>query len=160
MTVFPSQFNAPHGLGAFVNSSLDDDRFHLLVADRNNHAIRSISAICSFPCENDGRCIGSNLCLCKPGWSGEDCSSPICSRPCPNRKICTAPGTCSCVPGYEGEHCDQALCMQKCQHGICSFPDTCLCISGWFDFECGKIFVIAVQYITLVKISVLLQRLN
>jgi len=59
--------NSPKGLGAFVNSSTDYNKYHLSVADRNNHVVRSISSVCSFICENDGRCVGPNQCLCRKG---------------------------------------------------------------------------------------------
>ena len=96
--------------------------------------------MCSFICENDGRCIGPNQCQCHGGWTGEDCSIPICSLNCTSRQVCVAPDTCTCIPGYGGEFCDQPLCQQKCRHGTCISPDTCACFSGWFDFQCGKNF--------------------
>ena len=38
----------------FVNASLGESEF-LYIADTENHRIRAISAVCSFPCENMGR---------------------------------------------------------------------------------------------------------
>lgn len=52
----------------------------LYVADAGNHAIRAISAVCSFVCENNGTCIGPDSCQCRSGWMGYDCSIPSCEE--------------------------------------------------------------------------------
>jgi len=135
----PSQeakFGTPTGIGAFVNASLDDNVNFLVIADRNNHAIR---ATCSLICENGGRCIGPEQCKCLDGWGGEDCTTPTCTSPCGERELCVGPNTCGCIPGYrgEGKGCNEPLCVQECEHGgTCSAPDTCSCLPGWFDANC------------------------
>ena len=131
-----AQFYHPSGLGAFVNASLDDVSWFMFVADRDNHVIRGMSAVCTFPCENGGRCVGPDKCLCEEGWSGRDCTKPVCENPCGQRELCVAPDTCDCIPGYFGESCLEAKCAQKCQNGHCSAPDVCTCDAGWFDSNC------------------------
>ena len=132
------QFYHPSGLGAYVNATLDDSARLLYVADRTNNAVRGVSAVCAFPCENGGVCVGPDLCRCEPGWTGPDCTRPVCGAPCPIRELCVAPDTCGCVPGHEGEGCAEATCAQPCRNGgRCSAPDTCSCETGWFGPDCG-----------------------
>ena len=132
-----AKFATPTGVAAFVNASLDDSSRLLFVADRNNHAIRAMSAACAFPCENGGRCIGNDVCSCPEGWEGEDCSRPRCDEPCGARQLCVGPNQCDCIPGYIGESCTDALCVQDCKNeGQCVAPDTCTCSPGWFDANC------------------------
>ena len=132
-----AMFTTPTGIAAYVNASLDDSSHLLYVADRNNHAIRAVSAVCSFPCENGGRCVGNDVCLGPDGFQGEDCSRPTCDEPCGPRQLCVAPNQCACIPGHSGEDCSMALCAQNCENnGRCTAPDTCSCFPGWFDANC------------------------
>ena len=134
---FSSQFNQPSGIGAFANSSLDDATHFVFIADRDNHVIRGMSAVCTFRCENGGRCLGPDFCQCKEGWTGLDCTKPVCIRSCFSREVCVAPDTCECIPGWTGDDCRQATCVQNCENsGYCSAPDTCTCSHGWFDPNC------------------------
>ena len=131
------QFRYPSGIGAFVNSSLDDTMHFMFVADRDNHAIRGMSSVCTFLCENDGICVGPDKCQCKEGWIGIDCTKPVCSSPCSSRELCVAPETCDCIPGFRGDGCKDATCAQVCENGgQCHAPDTCSCTHGWFDSNC------------------------
>jgi len=131
------KFGTPTGIAAYTNSTLNDHSNFLFVADRNNHVIRGISSTCMFPCENGGRCIGSDLCECPDGWRGVDCTRPQCSSDCGDRKLCVAPNICSCVPGYNGFDCTETQCVQTCENGgQCIAPDTCSCSPGWFDSNC------------------------
>ena len=132
----PVQFYHPSGLGAYVNASLDDVSFFMYIADRDNHVIRGMSAICSFGCENGGHCVGPDRCQCEEGWGGPDCTKPVCQISCGQRELCVAPDTCDCIPGYRGESCLEATCAQKCENGHCSTPDVCACLPGWFDSNC------------------------
>jgi len=136
---FPAQngkFYHPSGLGAYVNATLDDASHLMYIADRDNHVIRGMSAVCSFKCENSGLCVGPDQCECAHGWSGIDCTKPICDSPCRQRQLCVAPDTCDCIPGYRGESCLEATCTQECINGHCSAPDVCTCDPGWFDSNC------------------------
>lgn len=120
-----------------MNASLTGSEF-LYIADTENHAIRALTAVCSMPCENMGKCVGPDKCSCAPGWSGLDCTTPQCdSVVCGSREVCVSPDTCACIPGYEGADCRTPQCVQQCKHGgTCVAPDTCSCTSGWFDPNC------------------------
>ena len=109
----------------------------LYLVDQNNHAIRTITAVCTKVCENGGVCLMENFCECPTGWGAEDCSSPICTSTPPDRKVCVGPDEFACIPGYTGNDCMTPLCVQECEHGgSCSSPDTCTCAYGWFDPNC------------------------
>lgn len=108
----------------------------MYIADRDNHVIRGMSAVCSFRCENSGLCVGPDQCECAQGWTGIDCAQPICQSSCGQRELCVAPDTCDCIPGYRGEGCLEATCAQQCVNGHCSAPDSCACDPGWFDSNC------------------------
>ena len=62
---------------------------YLFIADAGNHRIRGLSAVCTMICENGGRCVGSDTCLCPRGWTGVDCSMISLAR------VGTRPPTCS-----------------------------------------------------------------
>ena len=53
---------------------------YLYIADRANHVIRGLSAVCTFICENGGRCVASDTCDCPVGWAGIDCTTPTCTN--------------------------------------------------------------------------------
>lgn len=54
---------------------------------------------CPKNCSGRGTCLDSHDCLCNPGYSGKDCSTPVCSVPCTGRGECVGPNTCFCAPG-------------------------------------------------------------
>ncbi|CAM9219332.1 unnamed protein product, partial [Choristocarpus tenellus] len=130
-------FDRPFGMDAWRPGNLTDNTY-LYVADSGNHAIRAVSAVCSFVCENNGTCVGSDKCACSGGWVGHDCSLPTCSDGlCGSREICVGPEECACIPGYSGSDCNQPQCVQECQNeGSCWAPDTCSCSTGWFGPNC------------------------
>lgn len=131
-----AMFNNPAGIAARYGTEISDSEY-LFIADKNNHRIRAMSAVCTFICENGGRCVGDDTCQCPTGWHGVDCTIPFCSTPCGNNSVCVAPNTCSCKPGYNGTECNTPLCQQTCHNGgYCSAPDTCTCKPGWFDANC------------------------
>eukprot|EP00981_Chlorochromonas_danica_P005114 scaffold1035_cov192-Ochromonas_danica.AAC.9 len=131
-----AMFDNPAGISARYGTVISDSEY-LYVADKNNHRIRAVSAVCTFICENGGRCVGDDTCQCPSGWHGIDCTIPVCSTPCGNNSVCVAPNTCSCKPGYNGTECNKPLCQQRCHNGgFCSAPDTCTCQTGWFDANC------------------------
>ncbi|CAM9983282.1 unnamed protein product [Ectocarpus sp. 6 AP-2014] len=131
-------FGRPGGIDAWRSKNITDRRF-LYVADAGSHAIRALSAVCSFVCENGGVCEGPDQCSCPTGWTGLDCSLPLCSDGlCGPRELCVGPEECGCVPGYTGApSCLDALCVQTCENGgSCGLPDTCNCADGWFGPNC------------------------
>ncbi|CAM9457173.1 unnamed protein product [Chrysoparadoxa australica] len=129
-------FRAPMGIDVYRHTSLTDSVL-LYVADTDNHAVRSLSAVCAFPCENGAACVAPDTCACTTGWTGQACTTAICSTPCGNRSVCVAPDTCDCVPGFGGAGCTTPLCFQTCMNGgTCTAPDTCTCPSGWFGYTC------------------------
>lgn len=133
-----AKFFNPAGISAYVNTSLNDSPNFLVVADRNNHVIRAMTATCSQICENGGRCVAPDKCECPQGWDGVDCTLALCSeKTCGPRELCTSPNTCTCIPGFSGEDCSIPTCVQECQNGgACIAPDTCQCLNGWFDSNC------------------------
>ena len=133
-----ARLNNPSGVTARYGHTLSDEEY-LYIADTNNHMIRALSAVCTFICENGGRCIHDDRCECPSGWGGIDCALPQCTTTtCGKNKVCVAPNTCGCKPGYSGTNCDIPLCQQTCLNGgICSAPDTCSCSLGWFDTNCS-----------------------
>lgn len=131
------QFRNPMAIASFVNNTNKGRVELFFVADRGNHVIRALTPVCTFICENGGRCVSADRCECEDGWEGEDCSIPICQNSCGYRELCVAPDKCSCIPGYTGSNCETPLCVQMCMNdGYCSAPDTCQCAEGWFDSNC------------------------
>lgn len=126
----------------------------MYIADRDNHVIRGMSAVCSFICENNGICVGPDQCECTPGWSGNDCTKPVCKDSCGQRELCVAPDTCDCIPGYHGEGCLEAMCEHTCMNGHCSAPDVCTCTPGWFDSNCVSVNTDTCDVYSIVSISV------
>lgn len=130
-------FNRPKGIAAAYHSR-PNDTSPVFIADTENNKIRAISAVCTQICENQGSCVGNDVCACADGWSGVDCTVPICSTACGANRVCVAPDTCACKPGYEGSDCTTPQCVQPCENGgVCSAPDTCTCATGWFDSNCS-----------------------
>ena len=100
----PPQFgrlSAPQGLAArtpyldlnpllkAASAGALSDVNYLFIADAGNHRIRGLSAVCTMICENGGRCVGSDTCICPAGWTGVDCSAPVCSTPYPFNQVIT-----------------------------------------------------------------------
>eukprot|EP00966_Prymnesium_polylepis_P009924 228967-Prymnesium_polylepis.1 len=58
-------------------------------------------------------------CICKPSWTGADCSVTLCPKSCSGNGFCTDSG-CQCYPGYLGKACDKTSCRHDCSgHGKC-----------------------------------------
>ena len=134
-----TKFNGLIDVTTIPGKSLSNET-KLFIVDKNNHAIRTVTAVCTKVCENGGICRSENFCLCPEGWGAEDCTTPICDTiPLAQRKrrVCVAPNQYECIPGWTGPDCLQALCVQTCQNGgVCTAPDTCSCSTGWFDPNC------------------------
>ena len=134
-----TKFNGLIDVATIPGKSLSNET-KLFIVDKNNHAIRTVTAVCTKVCENGGICRSENFCLCPEGWGAEDCTTPVCD-PIPlaqrKRRVCVAPNQYDCIPGWTGPDCLQALCVQTCQNGgVCTAPDTCSCSTGWFDPNC------------------------
>ncbi|UJR19689.1 hypothetical protein I4U23_022823 [Adineta vaga] len=104
--------NAPGGDG---NDILIDDI-----------ALRACSAEiqCFNKCQNNGKCIGNNICTCPTGFSGPTCENieKVCNPPCQNNGKCSAQNKCICPEGFSGSTCeiqsgglsnDRYICEEK-----------------------------------------------
>jgi hypothetical protein len=113
-------------------------------------------------CLND--CSGGNgvcefsQCVCRPGWSGADCSTKVCPgsfcyydpvtktqhcNECSGNGACETGGTCVCTEGWAGEDCSRVKCDDSCgTHGQClsDFPtEQCICLPGYSGMNCSDI---------------------
>jgi len=107
---------------------------------------------CPSLCSGNGVCSNLGKCVCKPGFAGDDCSTPI--KTCPKSKFdhpeveCSGHGACDrvsgscvCQPGYVGAACDiddgscgSLHCSNKgtCRQGVC------ICDVGFGGEHCEK----------------------
>ncbi|XP_024114885.1 sushi, nidogen and EGF-like domain-containing protein 1 isoform X1 [Oryzias melastigma] len=111
-----------------------------------------INECLSQPCLHGGTCqnnIGSFLCSCRDGFSGNRCHLDInecLSEPCMNGGTCEdKPGSylCHCRPGFRGQSCE--LEQDECESGPCLNGGVCrgyrgsyvcLCKDGFFGEQC------------------------
>ena len=80
-------------------------------------------------CQNNATCvdgIGSYVCSCDRGYSGDFCQNKIhfCSspefQPCQNGGVCRdhfTHYTCDCAPGFKGENC--TINIDDCVDNMC-----------------------------------------
>uniref|UniRef100_A0A9J7ZHM1 Si:ch211-221n20.8 n=1 Tax=Cyprinus carpio carpio TaxID=630221 RepID=A0A9J7ZHM1_CYPCA len=98
-----------------------------------------VSAMCSPPCAHGGSCMRWNVCLCRPGWTGDGCHTAVCELPCANGGRCVAPNTCQCPSDYSGAQCLTPLCSPPCVNGgKCVDINTCSCSDGWTGARCQR----------------------
>ena len=75
------------------------------------------SAKCEISCMHGGRCIGTNLCRCAEGLSGDHCEighrqRPTCKRKCKHGD-CVSNKTCKCKEGFYGRFCNRRKCFSS-----------------------------------------------
>jgi len=70
------------------------------------HGITCDIPTCKIGCnETGGFCKHPELCHCRPGWQGEDCSNCLKKHGCLNG-YCNKPFECICDKGWKGDLCD------------------------------------------------------
>ncbi|XP_048849910.1 tenascin isoform X2 [Brienomyrus brachyistius] len=90
---------------------------------------------CPNDCSDQGRCIGGK-CICFPGFTGPDCSSPTCPSNC-NRGKCVN-GQCVCNPGFLGPDCSEKACPNNCNNRGRCVNGKCVCDSGFTGLYCSE----------------------
>ncbi|EFC48302.1 predicted protein [Naegleria gruberi] len=101
---------------------------------------------------NQGICESLNNCVCKHGYTGNECQIPICfselsSSPlvCSGRGTCTSADRCKCKNGYSGKNCEVPHCFgisanlsRVCnwRNGTCVDKDRCECNLGYHGNNC------------------------
>ncbi|XP_056152466.1 protein delta homolog 1 [Lampris incognitus] len=113
----------------------------------------------SKPCSSNATCIetgeGGYLCICPPGYTGENChlkKGPCFTNgsPCQNGGTCTdedglaAYSSCVCPPGFAGDFCE--INADSCQPNPCfnggnctnhGLAFTCVCPNSFSGFTCN-----------------------
>nr|XP_023665573.1 tenascin-like isoform X2 [Paramormyrops kingsleyae] len=90
---------------------------------------------CPNDCSDQGRCVGGK-CVCFPGFTGPDCSSPTCPSNC-NRGKCVN-GQCVCNPGFLGPDCSEKACPNNCNNRGRCVNGKCVCDSGFTGLDCSE----------------------
>ena len=111
--------------------------------------------VCLNNCSGNGDCSFAQ-CLCRPGWSGADCSLPVClgsvcyqdpvsleqrCSHCSSNGVCNGDGVCECDAGWTGEDCSMTGCLTNCTvNGQCldtEFPlNQCVCQPTYSGTAC------------------------
>jgi len=92
-------------------------------------------------CSGHGTCDDPEVCVCEPGWGGNDCSVRLlCPTPdCAGHGDCKD-GVCHCKPGFLGLGCAEEAggCPAPCgNHGMCNpATKTCDCEEGFVGSQC------------------------
>lgn len=100
-----------------------------------------------FECWNQGSCIAPDVCSCKDGYGGFDCSSPLCRHTQISGKVvgcmngvCMAKDTCQCtqrlsvlsevhpeaergLTGWSGTDCSMPMCIQGSFDPFCNVSE-------------------------------------
>lgn len=124
-------------IGITMNKYNPRDKLLYLV-DSGNNIVRYATPLCSIVCQNEGKCMGIDTCICGGNWSGPDCTQPVCSS-LKKHHVCVGPEKPGCLPGWTNfPDCNRAQCVQTCaNNGNCFAPDTCSCTKGWFGTNCS-----------------------
>ena len=120
------------------------------------HGIHVFSpARCLNNCSHSNGICAMGACKCRPGWTGDDCSSPLCPGSfcysdsltlnnscvyCSGNGICSN-GDCRCDSGYTGPDCSEIACLNNCSSkGFCfqDFPlNQCICSGAQSGDDCS-----------------------
>ena len=109
-----------------------------------------------YECYNGGSCIAPDVCTCKDGWTGFDCSEPLCRHMqalewnpvddafsgqivgCLNGGICSAKDDCTCIQTVSvlwKIHKGAQRGMTGWTGTDCSMP---VCVQGFYDPFCSN----------------------
>lgn len=97
-----------------------------------------------YACENEGSCLGPDLCSCTDGYEGYDCSVPLCRHlqpsgqvtGCLNGGVCVSRDNCNCVQTDSVlylAHTEASRGLTGWTGSDCSMP---MCVQGYFDPFC------------------------
>ena len=101
-----------------------------------------------FACYNGGSCIAPDICTCRDGFTGFDCSTPLCRHEqidgkvvgCLNGGTCQNKDTCLC-PQIESvlwmKHRSADRAVTGWTGSDCSTP---ICVQGFYDPKCEESF--------------------
>lgn len=89
--------------------------------------------MCDQNCLHNGNCTHPNVCTCKQGWTGIDCSVALCAQDCKNGGKCVAPDTCQCSQ-WENKWRDGRV-----EGGVPLFkkPNGDPQLTGWTGYDCS-----------------------
>ena len=112
----------------------------------------SVCTFCELECGNMTLNETECGCVCRPGYSGDQCENYICDpNPC-NEGNCSVIGnqtiantSCTCPAGYSGAYCDTVIdpCLfDPCNNGTCNMINTtsysCTCNPGYVGSDCSS----------------------
>jgi len=91
----------------------------------------------------NGYLVGDNnenmRCICHPGFSGDDCSSPLtCDNDCNSHGECKL-GKCFCHPGFKGKFCENNIsCPNDCSNNGDCLYGKCFCDAEFIGEDCSE----------------------
>ncbi|XP_058238194.1 low-density lipoprotein receptor-related protein 1B-like isoform X2 [Hemibagrus wyckioides] len=105
---------------------------------------------CLAVCVNGGRCVlnerGQARCVCRSGFSGDQCEMDHCAGHCHNGASCSTTLTgrrvCRCVLGFSGVVCERSVCDGFCLNGgscgvTAGNQPFCLCSAEYTGERCS-----------------------
>lgn len=95
---------------------------------------------CPNNCYYRGRCV-DGVCMCEPGYGGEDCGGLSCPNDCSGQGGCDD-GVCRCDEGFTGPDCSVEGAGQGCLNdcsgrGVCE-GGVCRCPAGYGGVDCSQ----------------------